>query len=220
MKIKTFIFDLDGVIVSTDQFHYQAWKKLAEEEQIPYNYEVNKGQRGVSRMESLEVMLKNTHKQYTPEQKLEMADRKNSYYQELIKSIRPSDTLKGVDAFLAAAKAEGIKCAIGSSSKNTKAILAGIRRSDFFDAVADGTQITHSKPNPEVLLLAASLTGTEPAACVVFEDAAAGIEAAKAAGMKAVAVGDAKENPMADISAEDLSALKVGEIITLLEEDC
>jgi len=214
--MKAIIFDLDGVIVSTDEYHYLAWKQLADEENIPYSREVNMGQRGVSRMESLEVMLKNTDQAYTDEQKLEMASRKNGYYVELIKNINPTDKLEGVDSFLADLKEKGIKCAIGSSSKNAMPILRSIGMADFFDAVADGTKITNSKPDPEVFLLAAKLLDIVPEDCVVVEDANSGVEAAIACGMKVIAVGAAKDNSKADICVSNLSELKIEDTLKRL----
>ncbi len=216
MEIKAFIFDLDGVIVSTDEYHYLGWKKLAEEEGIPYSREVNLGQRGVSRMESLEVMLRNADRTYTDEEKQEMAARKNSYYVDFISSIKPEDKLPGVDVFLAQVREKGLQCAIGSSSKNTRRILEGIGMADFFDAVSDGTQITKSKPDPEVFLLAAKLLGTDPVNCVVVEDADAGVEAALAAGMKVIAVGAAKDNKQANIGVASLAELTVDDVIKKL----
>ncbi len=205
MKYKAVIFDLDGVIVCTDECHYMGWKKLADEEGIYFDRQINVRQRGVSRMESLEVLLEKAEKTYTPEQKLEMAERKNNYYKEFIKDLTPADILPGVLDFCAYIRQQGGKIAIGSSSKNTPAILKGIGLDTYFDAVADGNQITHSKPDPEVFLLAAKLTGTAPADCLVVEDADAGIEAALAAGMDALGVGAASANAKATYTAEDLS---------------
>lgn len=205
MKYKAVIFDLDGVIVCTDECHYMGWKKLADEEGIYFDKQINVRQRGVSRMESLEVLLEKAEKTYTPEQKLEMAERKNNYYKEFIKDLTPEDILPGVKAFCSYIREQGGKIAIGSSSKNTPAILKGIGLDGYFDAVADGNQITHSKPDPEVFLLAAKLAGIAPADCLVVEDADAGIEAALAAGMDALGVGAASANPKATYTAEDLS---------------
>lgn len=213
MNIEAFIFDLDGVIVSTDEYHYQAWKKLAREEGIPYSREVNTFQRGVSRMESLEVMLKNAGRTYTEAEKLSMADRKNRYYREMIQSIRPEDRLPGVTQFLGELKNRGIAVAIGSSSKNTRAILKGIGMENDFDAIADGTQITHSKPDPEVFLLAARLLHRENAHCVVVEDADAGIRAARSAGMGAFAVGAAQSHPDAHFHAATLADVSCEEVL-------
>jgi len=212
--MKAIIFDLDGVIVSTDEYHYQAWKRLAEEEHIPYSREMNMLQRGVSRMESLEVMLKEICKSYTTEQKSEMAQRKNGYYVELIKNITSADILPGVSKFLGDCKNSRILCAIGSSSKNTAAILKGIGLYDFFDTIADGTMIKNSKPHPEVFLLAAEKLHVEPCYCIVVEDAEAGLKAAKAAGMIALAVGAAKGSPTADISVASLADIGATDLIS------
>lgn len=217
MKIKGFIFDLDGVIVSTDEYHYLGWKRLAEEEHIPYSREVNKKQRGVSRMESLEAMLVHSDKSYSYEEKVEMANRKNGYYVELIQTIQPKDILPGVTDFIQQLKEKDIKCAIGSSSRNTMTILKGIGMDTVFDEIADGTQITHSKPDPEVFLLAAKKLHLDPADCVVIEDADSGIEAALAAGMRVIGVGAAKGNQKADLCAETLADISVDEVISILK---
>lgn len=205
LKYKAVIFDLDGVIVCTDECHYMGWKKLADDEGIYFDKQINVRQRGVSRMESLEVLLEKATVSYTDTQKLEMAERKNNYYKEYIKDLTPNDVLPGVLDFCAYIKQQGGKIAIGSSSKNTPAILKGIGLDKYFDAVADGNQITRSKPDPEVFLLAAKLVGVRPEDCLVVEDADAGIEAALAAGMAALGVGAACTNPNATYTAEDLS---------------
>lgn len=213
MKIEAFIFDLDGVIVSTDEYHYLAWKRMADEENIPFDRETNAFLRGVSRMESLDIILKKATKAYSDEEKLELATRKNEYYKEMIREIQPSDKLPGVDAFLAGLRDKGIAMAIGSSSKNTMAILKGIGMDTYFDAVADGTQIVNSKPDPEVFLLAAKLLHKDPANCVVVEDADAGIQAALAAGMGALAVGAAKDNEKAHMRAATLADVTCDDVI-------
>ncbi len=205
MKYEAVIFDLDGVVVTTDECHYMGWKKLADDEGIYFDKEINVRQRGVSRMESLEVLLEKATKAYTDEEKLEMAERKNNYYKEYIKDLTPADILPGVTDFCAYIRQQGGKMAIGSSSKNTPGILKGIGLDGYFDAVADGNQITHSKPDPEVFLLAAKLLGIAPEKCLVVEDADAGIQAALAAGMDALGVGAASKNEKATYTAEDLS---------------
>ena len=191
-KIKGVIFDLDGVLVSTDEFHYKGWAKLAEDEGIPFTREDNHRQRGVSRMESLEVILEKSDKVYTDEQKLEMASRKNNYYVEYLQNLTPKDTLTGAREILEALRKAGIKLAVGSSSRNTPMIMDKVDICEFFDAVADGNDITNSKPHPEVFLLAAERLGLKPEECVVIEDAEAGVEAAKRAGMRVVGVGPAE----------------------------
>ena len=205
MKYNAVIFDLDGVIVCTDDCHYMGWKKLADEEGIYFDREINLRQRGVSRMESLDVLLEKATKEYTDAEKLEMAERKNNYYKEFIKDLTPNDILVGVMDFCSYIKEQGSKIAIGSSSKNTPGILKGIGLDTYFDAVADGNQITHSKPDPEVFLLAAKLVGIDPKDCLVVEDADAGIQAALAAGMDVLGVGAASANKDATYTAEDLS---------------
>lgn len=213
MKFEAVIFDLDGVIVSTDEYHYLGWKKLADDEGIYFDKKINERQRGVSRMESLEVLLEKSTKTYTEEQKAEMAERKNNYYKEFLKNLSPNDILPGVMKFTSALKEKGIKIAIGSSSKNTPAILKNIGLDTYFDAVADGNQITHSKPNPEVFLLAAKLVNVAPEKCLVVEDADAGIEAAIKGGMKAMGVGTAAANKQADYSFADLLVANVEDIL-------
>lgn len=198
------IFDLDGVIVSTDNCHYLAWKRMADEEGIPFDRTVNERLRGVSRMESLEIILERVPNAYTDEEKAEMAARKNAYYVELIQDLTPADVLPGAMDVLSLLRSRGVKIAIGSSSKNTPVILKQIGLDGAFDAVADGNGITHSKPDPEVFLLAAKLLSLKPENCLVVEDADAGVEAAIAGGMRTLGVGFAAANPQATFSAADL----------------
>jgi len=198
------IFDLDGVIVSTDNCHYLAWKRMADEEGISFDRTVNERLRGVSRMESLAIILEKAAKEYSEEEKQAMAARKNGYYVELIGSLTENDILPGALDTLNMLKAKGIKVAIGSSSRNTPIILRQIGLSEAFDAVADGNAIKNSKPDPEVFLLAAKLLKLDPANCLVVEDADAGIEAALAGGMRALGVGSAAANPAATFTARDL----------------
>lgn len=196
--IKAVIFDLDGVIVSTDELHYQAWKMIADQEHIEFNHHINHRLRGVSRMDSLNIILEKANKTYSDTEKLDMATRKNNYYVELLKSLSEKDVLPGVVEVLHALHQQGIKTAIGSSSRNTKAILKYIGLEKSFDVIADGNDIKNSKPAPDVFLKAAEKLEMHPSSCVVVEDALAGIEAAKRAGMIAVAVSDAKNSHLAD----------------------
>ncbi len=202
---KAVIFDLDGVIVSTDGFHYRAWKAMADNEGIYFDETINNRLRGVSRMESLEIILERATKTYTPEEKEAMATAKNDIYRESLVQLTPEDILPGVMDMLTTLRGMGVKLAIGSSSKNTPVILKQIGLGDYFDAVADGNQIKNSKPDPEVFLLAAKLLGIDPADCVVVEDAYAGIDAAKAGGMKAVGVGDASKYEKADVTGATMA---------------
>ncbi|MBN2273131.1 MAG: beta-phosphoglucomutase [Bacteroidales bacterium] len=207
--IKAVIFDLDGVIVSTDEFHYLGWQKLADEEGIFFNRTINERLRGVSRLESLEIILEKAAKSYSPEEKKALAEKKNGYYRELLKTLSPSDILPGAIELVNALKNAGIKVAIGSSSKNTPFILRQIGLADTFDAVSDGNQIKKSKPDPEVFLLAASKMQISPGHCLVVEDADAGVEAALNAGMKCLAVGSAYNHPQAHLKANSLSEVSV-----------
>lgn len=200
--IKAVIFDLDGVIVSTDDCHYRAWKKMADEEGIYFDREINNRLRGVSRMASLEIVLEKANREYSEKEKQEMAERKNNYYKELICELTPNDILTGVTEKLDELKENGIKIAIGSSSKNTPIILKQIGLDSYFDAVSDGNNITHSKPNPEVFLKAAEMLNIAPEDCMIVEDADAGIEAGKRADMKTLAVQGANG---ADFKAKNLA---------------
>lgn len=210
MKIEAVIFDLDGVIVSTDECHYRAWKKTADEEGIYFDRKINDRLRGVSRIDSLEIVLERAERLYTDEEKVELAERKNNYYKEYIKKLTKDDILNGVNENLAELKANGIKVAIGSSSKNTPDILKYIGLDNYFDAVSDGNNITKSKPDPEVFLKAADMLGVPYEKCLVVEDADSGIEAGKRAGMYTLAVNNAKG---ADYSLADLSAGKITDYI-------
>ena len=213
MSIKAVIFDLDGVIVSTDDYHYRAWKVMADEEGIYFDKTINERLRGVSRMESLEIILEKADKEYTNEEKIQMAEKKNSLYRELLNELTPNDILPGVMKVLEDLKVKNIKIAIGSSSKNTPMILGKIGLKDYFDAVADGNDIKNSKPDPEVFLLAARKVGMEAKECLVVEDADAGVEAALAGNMKVLAVGYASINPKADYKFKDLSLVDVKEVL-------
>lgn len=206
-RYEAVIFDLDGVIVSTDHYHFLAWSQLAWQEEIEFNEQINHRLRGVSRMESLGIILEKASKRYTPEEKQELAERKNEVYRGLLGSLTAGDLLPGVEETLSALRERGYKIAIGSSSKNTPVILERIGLSGYFDAVADGNGIKRSKPDPEVFLLAAGKLGVSPAACLVVEDAEAGIIAAKRGGMAAAAVGEARSCKEADCLLETIADL-------------
>lgn len=203
--IKGIIFDLDGVLVSTDELHYEAWAKLAKELQIDnYTKEDNKAQKGISRMESLEVVLKKGNNTYTEEEKEELADRKNKYYVEMLESLNQQAVLKDAREALLSLKERGLKIGVGSASKNTPLILEKTQLHSLIDAVACGIDVTKSKPDPEVFLVAAKKLGLQPQECMVVEDSYAGIVAAKAAGMKSLAVGPERKLLEADYDSETL----------------
>ena len=197
MKYKGIIFDLDGVICSTDEYHYLAWKALADRLGIPFDRERNNLLRGVSRMASLEIILEKSDKTYTDGEKAAFAEEKNTIYRQLLGRMSPADLSDDVKTALEALRKTDLKLAIGSSSKNTPFILERIGLSSFFDAVADGNCITHSKPHPEVFLKAADMVGLSPRDCLVVEDAHAGVEAALAGGFDCAAMGDARDDERA-----------------------
>lgn len=211
--IEAVIFDLDGVIVSTDEFHFLAWKQLADAEGIPFTREDNERLRGVSRMESLDILLEKSTRSYSDDEKLAMATRKNDIYRESLKALSPADILPGVADVLTGLRARGIKMAIGSSSKNAGPILVAIGLADAFDAVVDGTHIVRSKPDPEVFVLAGEKLGVPADQCLVVEDADAGVDAGLAAGMPVLAVGSATGHPGATLKAADLSKITLDELL-------
>ena len=186
-KIEGFIFDLDGVITDTAEYHFKSWQKLADEEDLFFNREVNEQLRGVSRMESMDIILDG--KKVSEDLKKEWTDRKNAYYQEYLEEISKDDILDDMEAKIERLKADGFKIAVGSSSRNARKVLKHLQISDLFDTIADGNSVDNAKPAPDLFLHAAKNLGLEPEKCVVLEDAESGVEAALAANMKAVGVG-------------------------------
>lgn len=192
MKYQGVIFDLDGVICHTDEYHYQAWKVLADKLDTYFDREINNRLRGVSRMDSLEIVLERyTGEPLSQERKVELATEKNEIYRQFLAQMSPKDLSAEVADTLNKLREMGLKLAIGSSSKNAPFILDRIGLGSFFDAISDGNNITKSKPDPEVFLKAAEFLGLEPETCLVVEDAEAGVDAAIAGGMDAAAIGDA-----------------------------
>lgn len=212
MNIEAVIFDLDGVIVTTDDYHYEAWKKIADQENIYFDREINERLRGVSRMESLDIILEKSSKIYNEEEKIELATRKNDYYKNLLENLTKEDILPGILETLKLLEDKKIKTAIGSSSKNTIFILNKIGLIDKFDAIVDGTMIKNSKPAPEVFLQAAEKVGIKAEKCLVVEDADAGVEAGKRAGMRVLGVGSAKNNENADYKSENMEEFNIASI--------
>ena len=189
-KYDAVIFDLDGVICSTDEYHYLAWKELADSLALPFDRQYNNKLRGVSRLESLNLILALGERQYSDEEKQAMAQKKNDTYRRLLEKMSPADVSDDVLSTLNELKRK-YPLAIGSSSRNTKFILSRIGLADFFDAVIDGNDISASKPDPEVFLKAADALSQRPSSCLVVEDAAAGIEAAVRGGFDSAGIGDA-----------------------------
>ena len=219
MKVKAFIFDLDGVIVFTDKFHFKAWKQIADKNGIYFDEEINNRLRGISRRESLEIILERyTGAPLTEEQKAAMAEEKNEIYKELLKKMSPEDVTREVRDTLAELRARGYRLSLGSSSKNAKFILSQVGLTDAFDAISDGTNITNSKPDAEVFLKAAEFLGLHPEECAVVEDAYAGIDAAKAGNMLAIAIGDATNYERSDYKIDSFKNLLEIEEITVTGE--
>lgn len=210
------LFDLDGVIVSTDEDHYRAWKEMADAEGIYFDRKINERLRGVSRMQSLEIILERAKKLYSQSEKDILAARKNERYRTLIQNLTPDDILPGVPAFLEGVRAAGLKTAIASSSRNTDVILGRIGLVGRFGAVVTGNDIRRSKPDPEVFLLAAQRLGVRPSRCLVVEDAYAGIDAAAAGGMKSLGVGYASGYAKATLHAESLGKTDIQAVLKAL----
>lgn len=189
-EIRACIFDLDGVIVDTARHHFVAWQNLAEELGVPFSAEDNEALKGVSRVDSLEYILNKGGLVLDPATKVQLMDRKNAHYLELAGKTSPADALPGVVELIAELKSNGIKVALGSSSKNAEMILTRLNLLEAFDALVDGNHITLSKPDPEVFLMGAKALGLSPAECLVFEDAQSGIDAANTGGFPVIGIGD------------------------------
>ena len=207
MKYKGVIFDLDGVICTTDEYHYAAWKEMADGLCIYFDRSINNRLRGVSRRESLEIILERYDGVMSEAKKEEILTHKNNIYLNLLQSMSPKDLDKSVLDTLDKIRAKGLKLSIGSSSKNAKIILEKIGLGGFFDAISDGNSIINSKPDPEVFLKAAAMIGLAPDGCLVVEDAIAGAEAAKAGGFACAAIGDALKSSLPEYKLNKFSDL-------------
>lgn len=206
------IFDLDGVLVDTADYHFEAWKQLANRLKIPFSKEDNEHLKGVSREASLDILLSRGTNKYSNDEKIAFAHEKNRIYVDFIKQMTPSNVLPGVQECLVELKNKNVKIALGSASKNAKIILELTDLSKYFDAIVDGNDTSKAKPDPEVFLLAADKLGLNPKKCVVFEDAFAGTQAAKAANMYCVGIGQRKNLPYADIVITDFTEIKINDV--------
>lgn len=207
-KYEGVIFDLDGVICFTDHYHYLAWKALADSLGIDFDEKKNDRLRGVSRMESLEIVLEGYNgPALSQAEKVALAEKKNGLYRQSLQTMTPKDLSDEVRETLNALRARGVKLAIGSSSKNTPLILERIGLAGFFDAVSDGNNIQRSKPDPQVFTMAAEMLGLEPGNCLVVEDALAGLQAAAAGGFDSAGLGPAAESGKATYSLKSFSEL-------------
>lgn len=207
MRYKAVIFDLDGVLCHTDEYHYLAWKQIADQLEIPFTRQINDKMRGLERMASLDVLLGQTGGMLSKEIKKNLADKKNAIYLSLLQQLSPADLEADVSDTLSRLRKSGVKLGIGSSSKNTRLILERLGLETFFDAVSDGTLATRAKPDPEIFLTAADMLDMEPKDCLVVEDAEAGLLAARAAGMDAAAVGNGIRSNLAAYHLKNISEL-------------
>ncbi|EUJ46862.1 beta-phosphoglucomutase [Listeria riparia] len=213
-KIKGIIFDLDGVITDTAEFHYLAWKKLADKLDIEIDRDFNETLKGVSRTDSLERILAygGRSDDFDAQEKVEMAEWKNEVYKEMIEAITPNNILPGIESFLKELKEAGIRTAIASASKNAEVILRSLGIRDQFDYVVDAAKITKSKPDPEVFLKALELLELSADVCIGVEDAASGVDAIKDAKMRAVGIGDAEILGRADLVLASTASLQLKQL--------
>lgn len=211
-SIQACLFDLDGVLVDTAKYHFLAWKRLAAELGFTFTEQDNEKLKGVSRMASLDILLKVGGIELNETQKQELAKRKNEWYVEYISQMDASEILPGALAFLQQCRENGLKTALGSASKNAPMILRNTGLTPYFDAIIDGTHTSQAKPDPEVFLLGARELGVNPENCVVFEDAEAGIEAARRAGMRCVGIGTPKTLGAAGLVIPSLESMTLSMI--------
>ena len=213
--IKACIFDLDGVIVDTARYHFIAWKELANELGFEFTEDDNEQLKGVSRMESLDILLEIGGLDFPKEKKEELAQKKNEHYRSLILKMTPEEILPGAMEFIKQVKNNNILTAVGSASKNTMTILERLELTAWFDAIVDGTMITKAKPDPQVFTQGAAKLKTPPDQCVVFEDARAGVEAALAGGMKCIGIGSPEILGKAHLVVEGLHEMNMGKLSQL-----
>lgn len=214
-NIQACLFDLDGVIVDTAVYHYKAWKRLANQLGFNFTEEQNELLKGVSRVRSLEIILEIGGVTKTEAEKEELATRKNTWYVEMITQMQPDEILPGAREFVQACRDAGIKTALGSASKNSMTILEKIGMVNLFDAIIDGNKVSKAKPDPEVFLKGAEALGVAPSACVVFEDAIAGVEAAINGEMKVVGIGSPKVLKGANLVVNGLDEMSLEILKTL-----
>ncbi len=217
MEIKACLFDLDGVLVDTAVYHFKAWRKLANHLGFDFTEAQNEQLKGISRVESLNKILAWGNVEKTEDEKQQLATEKNEWYVAMISKMTPAEVLPGTVDFLTAIKKAGYKIALGSASKNSALILERTQIAHFFEEIVDGNLVSKSKPDPEVFLKGATLLEVQPSECVVFEDAVAGVEAAKRAGMKAIGIGSAEVLTRADLVVQNLGQLTIGHLQQLSE---
>jgi beta-phosphoglucomutase len=216
MVIRGFIFDLDGVLTDTAEYHYRGWKRLADEEGVPFTREDNEHLRGIPRRESLMLVLKG--RMYPEERIQEMMKRKNNYYLEFIREITPADLLPGARELLEEIHQAGLKSALGSASKNAPVVIRRLGITYLLDAVSHGGSVERQKPAPDLFLHAASQLDLQPQQCIVVEDAAAGIEAGRAGGFRTLGLGPRERVGNADRTLDSLKGARLNEILKLFDQ--
>jgi len=209
---KAVIFDLDGVIVNTSGLHYLAWKKIADQENIEFNEVINERLKGVSRAESLDIILEKAAKVYSSSERQKLANEKNSFYIELLNSLKPSDFIRNVKTLIDCLKVKGIKTAIYSASKNAEPVIEKLQADKMFEVIVSGKDIRNSKPHPEGFLIAAERLHLLPQECLVIEDSAAGILAAGKAGMKSIGIGNSSILCEADVVLSSIQSLSFNDV--------
>jgi beta-phosphoglucomutase len=214
VRVRGFIFDLDGVLTDTAEFHYRAWQRLADEEGLPFDRQANENLRGISRRESLMIILGD--RRYPEEQIQALMERKNNYYLQAIETITPGDLLPGARELLEEIRAAKLKSAVGSASKNAGQVIDRLGLRLLLDAVSDGHSVQHPKPAPDLFLHAAGQLGLPPSECVVVEDAAAGIEAARAGGFRSVGLGPRERVGQAEAVFSSLAGVRLADLLAAL----
>ena len=213
---KGVIFDLDGVLVSTDEFHYQSWQRLCDEERFSFfDHTFNHQFRGVARFKCTEILLTAAGKEPTKQLVHEIAERKNQYFVELLENVTDHELLPGSKQMLGDLQKRGVKIAVASNSRNAKMIIEKVGIANYLDVIVDGYDLKNSKPDPEPFLLAAQRIGLPPGECVVIEDAVSGIQAAQAAGMASLGIGEKEYLPNAPVLVKNLSEITADELLNL-----
>jgi len=208
-EIECILFDLDGVLTDTSKLHYQAWKKLADEIGIYFDESINQRLKGVSRKESLEIILESSEYSYSEQEKEKLAEIKNTYYKEMIESLGPQDLYAGVEELLQNIKTRQLKTVLASASKNASFIIKRLEIENYFDYIVDANYIKNGKPDPEIFIKGAEKVQANPENCVVIEDSIAGLIAAKRAGMIAVGIGNSELQNYADFIFESTGKVDI-----------
>ncbi len=216
-NLKACIFDMDGVIIHSADFHFEAWRKLAKERGIVLEEQLKPLLNGLDRESSLEIVLNKESLKLNEEEKLALIEKKNNWYLQSIANLKQKDLLKGALPFLKECRSRNIKIALGSRSRNARFILEKTEILSYFDAVVDGNQVKRFKPNPEVFLKGAALIGVEPNEAVVFEDSVSGMKAARSGGFFCVGIGDSEKFPEANHVIDGLHQMNLEKLRSLFE---